>query len=59
MWWHNRTDKGEERDSVSPFFFFDVGIGAVEHSVEMVGPRGMEWDGMICGTITIHGLITV
>jgi hypothetical protein len=46
---YDRTDKGEERDSVSPFFFLfrlvDLGSRA---SVEIVGPRGMgmEWDGM-------------
>ena len=48
MWRYNRTDKGEERVSVSPFFFFDLWTCAVEHSVELVGPRGMGmiWDDM-------------
>jgi hypothetical protein len=59
MWRYNRTDKGEERVSVSPFFFFDLWTWAVEHSVEMVRPRGMAWHRMTCGMITIHGLITV
>lgn len=29
LWWPNRTDKGKERDSVSPFFFFNfVDLGS-------------------------------
>lgn len=48
MWWHSRTDEGEERDPVFPFFFFGLWTWAVEHSVELVGPRGMGmiWDDM-------------
>jgi hypothetical protein len=46
--WHNSTDKGEERDSISPLFFFrfeDLGSRAF---VEMAGLRGMGmgWDDM-------------
>jgi hypothetical protein len=50
MWWPNRTDKGEERDSVSPFFFFDfVDLGSRALCRDGRAKRdGWGWDGMTC-----------